>query len=55
MTDLVHFVDPTSPGISGRSLVERAVSAVHGFCGRRDLVGLDRETLRDIGLDRNAA
>ena len=55
MTSLVHFVDPTAPGLSGRSLVERAVSKVQGFCGRRDLADLDREALRDIGLDRDAA
>ena len=55
MNNLAHFVDPTTPGISGRSLIERAVNVVQGFCVRRDLAGLDREALRDIGLDRNAA
>jgi uncharacterized protein YjiS (DUF1127 family) len=66
----IHFVDPTMPGISGRDLIERAVTSVqttHERAGnvywamRRDLVlrkglsRLDRRLLRDIGIDRNAA
>lgn len=65
----LHFVDPSIPGISGRDLVERAVSAVQtslgetrrgyqanrkDFAMRKDLSRLDRAQLRDIGIDRNS-
>ncbi len=66
----LHFVDPTIPGLSGRDLMSRAVAAVQGSLRRvrglpddvrreravrRDLAGLDRHLLRDIGIDRGAA
>ncbi len=70
MTSLaIHFVDPTIPGISGRSLVARAVefvqttraeaeTALHAarrdYAIRKGLARLDRHLLRDIGVDRDA-
>ncbi len=64
----IDFVDPTMPGISGRDLIERAIKSVHPFrfgsadrnpartdrALRRGLARLDRNLLRDLGLDRGA-
>ncbi len=64
----IDFADPTMPGISGRALFERAIKSVqmfrHGAAGRdparadrarrRALARLDRNLLRDIGIDRGA-
>ena len=71
MTDLtIAFADPTIPGLSGRDLVERATHAVRtrterigsafnaarrDLALRQDMARLDRELLRDIGLDQGAA
>ncbi len=71
MTDIaIHFVDPTIPGLSGRDLVAKAVEAARASAARiggrvlpshrdhlvrRDLAGLDRELLRDLGIDQGAA
>lgn len=70
MSDLaIHFVDPTYPGISGRDLLRRAANLARTGCdtaaealrgARRELVvrkalaDLDRNQLRDIGIDRGA-
>ena len=65
MTDLAsRFVDPTIPGLSGRDLLRRAGSlllqAARGQAAlrrdlqiRQDLAHLDRNLLRDLGLDRS--
>ena len=64
----IYFVDPTMPGISGRDLIERAIKSVHAFhlgsadrnparsdrALRQGLARLDRNLLRDLGLDRGA-
>jgi hypothetical protein len=50
---LMHFVDLTIPGLSGRDLVRRPDIRIYGR-PRRELGRLDREMLRDIGLDRSA-
>ncbi len=64
----IVFVDPTMPGISGRDLIERAIKSVHAFrlgpadrnpartdrALRQGLARLDRNLLRDLGLDRGA-
>ncbi len=64
----IHFVDPTIPGISGRDLIERAIKTMQAWrigaekpdragadrTMRRDLSRLDRNMLRDLGLDRDA-
>ena len=67
MTDLAsRFVDPTIPGLSGRDLLRRAgdlllEAARSGAAARRelrirqDLAHLDRNLLRDLGLDRSKA
>ncbi len=67
---VIHFVDPTIPGLSGRDLVGRAVQAIdpmatglgdvlaparRGFAIRRALADLDRHQLRDLGIDRGAS
>ena len=67
---VIHFVDPTIPGLSGRDLVESAAQAIdprvaglggvlasvhRGFAIRRALANLDRHQLRDIGFDRGAS
>lgn len=70
MTNLaMHFVDPTIPGISGRDLLQHAGSLARTGCSkavealrgvRRELAvqhalaDLDRNMLRDIGVDRDA-
>ena len=70
MTPLnIHFVDPTIPGISGRDLIEPAIGSAQAIRGKRDsaylasrrdfalrrgLSGLDREQLRDLGIDRDS-
>ena len=66
----IHFVDPTIPGISGRDLTERAIESARAtggeagggyrvwrkdFALRKGLSRLDREQLRDLGIDRGAA
>ena len=65
MTDLAsRFVDPTIPGLSGRDLLRRAcdllLEAARGQTAlrrdrqiRQDLAYLDRNLLRDLGLDRS--
>lgn len=71
MTHLdIHFVDPSIPGICGRDLIERAIKSVQAayseaggtyraarkdFALRKGLSRLDRQQLRDIGIDRDAA
>jgi hypothetical protein len=63
---ILHFVDPSIPGVSGRDLARKAIRSVAGvrsrFGGtwggarlRKDLSYLDLRQLRDIGLDRNAS
>ena len=67
---VIHFVDPTIPGLSGRDLVGRAAQAIdptvaglggllasmrRGFAIRRALADLDRHQLRDLGIDRGAS
>ncbi len=51
----IHFVDPTIPGLSGRDLLLQAGQAVHWTAARwaRDLRGLDRHQLQDLGIDRS--
>lgn len=62
------FVDRSIPGLSARDIAWRAVDAVQqvfregdrasrhrDFVVRHDLARLDRETLRDVGLDRDRA
>ncbi len=51
----IHFVDPTIPGLSGRDLLLRAGQALRwaGIRRARDLRGLDRHQLQDLGLDRS--
>ena len=66
----IHFVDPAIPGISGRDMIERAITAVQStysgagsnfkslhndFALRRGMAKLDRHQLRDLGIDRGAA
>ena len=66
----IHFVDPTIPGISGRDLIERPIKSVQAiyreaggayraarqdFALRKALSRLDRQQLRDLGIDRGAA
>ena len=62
----IHFVDPTIPGVSGRDLTERAIESSQSVGGgyrvwrkdfalRKGLSRLDREQLRDLGIDRGAA
>ena len=65
MTDLAsRFVDPTIPGLSGRDLLRRAggllLEATRRQAAlrrdlqiRQDLAHLDRNLLRDLGLDRS--
>ncbi len=65
MSDLAsHFVDPTIPGLSGRDLLRRAgnllLEAARSRAAlrrelqvRQDLAHLDRNLLRDLGLDRS--
>lgn len=62
------FTDPTMPGLSVRDLCVRAMDAAQAaftgaatgrerhreFLVHHDLSHLNREILRDIGLDRNA-
>jgi len=59
---MMHFVDPSIPGISGRDLINRTVAGLGGLCGRvggrgarksfrQDICTRDRHLLRDIGLD----
>jgi len=60
--------DPSIPGLSVRDLTDRASAAVEttfnflkggvaqahrDYTIRRDLMGLDSESLRDLGLNRN--
>ena len=61
---VLHFVDPSIPGLSGRDLIERPIKAVVPTDSRAhspartlrgDLSRLDRHQLRDLGIDRNAA
>ena len=63
---ILHFVDLSIPGVSGRDLARKAARSVEGIrnrCGakigaarlRKDLSNLDLHQLRDIGLDRNSA
>ena len=67
---VIHFVDPTIPGLSGRDLAGRAAHAIdpgvagrggvlasmrRGFAIRRALADLDRHQLRDLGIDRGAS
>lgn len=66
----IHFVDPAIPGISGRDMIDRAITAVQAthngvgsiyralrrdFALRKGLSKLDRRQLRDLGIDRGAA
>lgn len=61
------FTDPTMPGLSVRDLARRALDLTqtlfdggragrvhHDFLVGHDMAHLDREILRDIGLDRSA-
>ena len=63
---ILHFVDPSIPGVSGRDLARKAVRSIEGVRNRfgakisgarlrKDLSNLDLHQLRDIGLDRNSA
>jgi hypothetical protein len=63
---ILHFVDPSIPGVSGRDLARKAIRSVAGVRSRiggkwgsaslrKDLSYLDLRQLRDIGLDRNAS
>ncbi len=64
MADIAFTADATMPGLSGRDLARRAL-ALFGARGTpseskretalRSLAGLDRRTLRDIGLDLDAS
>lgn len=61
MTQFVlHFVDPTIPGLSGRDLMAgRAQVSGSTAAARKDLAirkalaGLDRHQLQDLGLDHD--
>ncbi|MDX1710729.1 MAG: hypothetical protein R3316_06290 [Rhodovibrionaceae bacterium] len=65
--DALGTVDPTIPGLSARDLSHHAIdhadrSEAHGSAERHrahmmrhDLMRMDRELLRDIGLERDAA
>jgi hypothetical protein len=63
-----YTTDPTIPGLSPRDWISRAIDnvSINGdgrskagrrreFVIRHDLERLDRETLRDLGLDRDRA
>ena len=67
---VIHFVDPTIPGISGPDLIARSTHAVQASDSRslsgagaarrfrafRKALGhLDTHQLRDLGLDRGAS
>jgi hypothetical protein len=65
---LRYIADPTIPGLSRRDIADRAVDSVasaandsdgsarhRDFVIRHDLGRLDRQTLRDLGLDRDQA
>ncbi len=67
---VIHVVDPTMPGLSGRDLAGRAAHEIdprvagrgsvlasvrRGFAIRRALADLDRHQRRDLGLDRGAS
>lgn len=62
---LLHFVDPSIPGLSGRDMMRKAFSGVSGLRRRagnkgakassgQSIVTRDLHLLRDIGLDRSA-
>jgi hypothetical protein len=65
--DLRSVVDPTIPGLSARDLSQHAIDQVYSseqtdhrarhreHLLRHDLMRMDRELLRDIGLERDAA
>lgn len=61
---MLHFVDPSIPGLSGRDLMRKAFSGVSGLRRRvgnsaltkssgQTVFTRDLHLLRDIGLDRN--
>ena len=52
---LIHFVDVSIPGLSGRDLTRSTAARITGRKLRRDMGRIDSEILRDIGLDRSAA
>ena len=67
---VIHFVDPTIPGLSGRDLAGCAAHAIdpgvagrggvlasvhRDFAIRKALADLDRHQLRDLGIDRGAS
>lgn len=65
--DAFGTVDPSIPGLSARDLSQHAIDSVdhaeapgsadrhRAHLMRHDLMRMDRETLRDIGLEREAA
>lgn len=65
--DALGTVDPTIPGLSARDLSHHAIDNVHqgdtpdlhgrhrAHLMRHDLMRMNRELLRDIGLERDAA
>lgn len=61
MSDVIlHFVDPSIPGLSGRDLLRKTATGLKGLsrrvCGKsvgQCIYTRDRHLLRDIGLDRD--
>ena len=50
---ILHFVDLSIPGLSGRDLARKAFNGLGAKVSGRGLARLDRHQLRDIGLDRS--
>jgi hypothetical protein len=65
--DARSVIDPTIPGLSARDLSQHAIDGIYSaeapdsrsrhrdHLMRHDLMRLNRELLRDIGLERDAA